>query len=135
MSEQHRTIIPNATATFAIRLRVTPEMTARFFDASVHPLYATFAIVEHAEYVSRCLIRSYLMPEEDAVGSSVEVRHIAPAGVGALITHEARFREEKKGRIVCEVEVREGERVIAGCVTTQQVLPREKVEAMYHPTR
>lgn len=128
------TTIP-AEATFAIRLRVTAEMTARFFDASVHPLYATFAIVEHAEYVSRCLIRSHLASDEDAVGSSVEIRHLAPAPVGTIVTHEARYREEKKGRIICEVEVRDGEgRAIARCTTTQHVLPRETIEAMYGRT-
>ena len=135
MPEQHRTIIPNPDATFTIRLRVTQAMTARFFDASVHPLYATFAIVEHAEYVSRCLIRSHLRDDEDAVGSAVEIRHLGPAGVGAVITHEARFREEERGRIICDVEVREGERVIAACVTVQQVLPRATVMSLYDADR
>ena len=57
-----------------MRLRVTPEMTARFFGGGIHPVYATFALVEHAEYASRQAILPFLEPEEDAVGASVAIR-------------------------------------------------------------
>ena len=118
-------------STFSIRVRVTSDMTARFFDAAVHPLYATFAIVEHAEYVSRCVIRSRLPEGIDAIGSAVEIEHRGPARVGAVVTLEATVREWGERQVVCDVVVREGERTIAACVTTQHLLPRERITALY----
>jgi predicted thioesterase len=115
-----------------VRVRVDESMTATFFDSRVHPLYATFAIVEHAEYVSRCAIRSELGPEEDAVGSAVEVRHKSAATVGTVVRVEAVVREwTKKGKIVCDVTVTAGERLIAECVTEQRVMARDRVRGMY----
>ena len=116
----------------AIRVRVEESMTAAFFDSRVHPLYATFAIVEHAEYVSRCAIRSRLGPEEDAVGAAVEVRHRSPAVIGTVVRLEARIREwTERGKVICDVTVTAGERVIAECVTEQRVMGRERVRGMY----
>ena len=119
----------------AIRVRVEESMTATFFDSRVHPLYATFAIVEHAEYVSRCAIRSALGPDEDAVGSAVEVRHRSAATIGTIVRLEAQVREwTERGKITCDVVVTAGERVIAECVTEQRVMGRERVRGMYRPT-
>ena len=111
-----------------MRLRVTLEMTARFFDCEIHPLYATFAIVEHAEYASRCAILPFLEPEEDAIGSSVEVEHTAPAHVGVIVTIEAEVIEVEGKNIVCRFIVRNGEQEIAQGRTTQRVVNKEKLQ-------
>lgn len=107
---------------FSIRLRVTPEMTARFFDCEIHPLYATFKIVEHAEYVSRCAILPFLEPEEDAVGSSVQVEHIAPARVGDVVQVEATVVEVEGRDITCHFTVTREERELARGKTVQRVV-------------
>ncbi len=113
--------------TFSIRLRVMPEMTARFFDCEIHSVYATFAIVEHAEYVSRCAILPFLEPDEDAVGSAVEITHTAPAPVGAIVTIEARITGVEGKSILCSFTVREGEKEIAHGTTTQRVGSKERI--------
>ncbi|MCB0713300.1 MAG: thioesterase [Ignavibacteriae bacterium] len=109
---------------FSIRLRVTPEMTARFFDCEIHPLYATFKIVEHAEYVSRCAILPFLEPEEDALGSSVEVEHIAPARVGDIVKIEARVVSVEGRDITCKFSVTKGEQELARGKTVQRVVKK-----------
>lgn len=109
---------------FAVRLRVTPQMTARFFDCEIHPLYATFALVEHAEYVGRCAILPYLEADEDAVGSAVEIAHSAPAKAGEIIRIEAEVTRVEGHRIICAFTAWNGEKVIARGTTTQQVIPR-----------
>ena len=115
----------------SLRLRVTAEMTASFFDSNIHPIYATFAIVEHAEYISRCLIRGSFALDEDAVGLAVKIEHRGAAPIGTIVTLRARLGEVSGPRITCHVSVTAGDRAIAEVVTEQQVMKRSKVEGMY----
>ncbi len=89
-----------------MRLRVTREMTARFFDCTIHPVYATFAIVEHSEYAARQAILGFLDRDEDAVGSFVALEHTAPAPVGAMVEITARVIEVEGRTITCEIIAR-----------------------------
>lgn len=114
--------------TFVMRVRVTAEMTARFFDCEIHPLYATFALVEHAEYASRCAILPWLEPGEDAVGFSLEVEHRAPTRVGEVATIEATVVHAEGRRIVCEFTARNSRGEIASGRTTQAVVPKERMK-------
>ena len=117
--------------TFTMRLRVSAAMTARFFECEIHPLYATFAAVEHAEYAARCAIRSAVEPHEDAIGLAVELEHRAPAAVGTLLTIAATV-ETLEGRDVwCAVAITaEDGREIARGRTGQRVISREKRELL-----
>jgi fluoroacetyl-CoA thioesterase len=117
-------------STFSMRLVVTGEMTARFFGCEIHPLYATFAVVEHCEYASRQVIRPFLAPDQDAVGSAVQITHRSGVPVGALVTITARLVEVDGGRIVCAVEVRSDDRVVADGTVEQRVMPKEKLQRM-----
>lgn len=118
-----------ADHTFTMKLRVTPEMTARFFDCEIHPLYATFTIVEHAEYAARCAILPYVEPHEDAVGSAVTIDHTGPAVPGDLVTITATIVEQEGRSIVCSFTVLNGEQQIATGTTTQRVISKEKLNA------
>lgn len=112
---------------FTMRVRVTPAMTASFFGSTVHRLYATFAIVEHAEYASRQAIISFLDRNEDAVGTRVAIEHIAPAPVGAIVAIEAVVREVEGRTIICDFTVRCGDQVVARGESGQRVVDRAKL--------
>lgn len=120
-----------------MRLRVTGRMTARFFDCQVHPVYATFAIVEHCEYASRQAILKFLDPEEDAVGSAVTLGHRSAVPVGALVSITARIVEAEGRRILCRLEVRWKETIVAEGTVEQRVVLRQRlramIEAIYQP--
>lgn len=111
-----------------MRLRVTPEMTARFFDCTIHPVYATFAIVEHGEYAARQAIIGFLEPEEDAVGAHVELEHLAPAPVGAVVEITARVTEVEGRSIVCAITARWNGEMIAHGTNRQRVVSKRKLE-------
>lgn len=111
-----------------MRVRVTPDMTATFFGSTVHPLYATFAIVEHAEYASRQAIISFLDVDEDAVGSMVEIEHVAPAPVGAIVSIEAVVREVEGRTIISDFVATLGPSVIARGRCGQRVVDRSRFE-------
>lgn len=120
---------------FTMRLTVTPDMTARFFDCEIHPLYATFAIVEHAEYASRCAIRSGIGPDHDAVGSAVEIEHRGGAHPGTVVTIVAEVTEVNGPEVICRVTVTDGEREIARCRTTQRVVTKDRLGRLLGGTR
>jgi len=101
-------------------------MTARFFDCAVHPLYATFAIVEHAEYVCRCAILPYLDADEDAVGSAVEIKHAAPTKSGEIVRIEGKVDRLEGRTIICTFTAWNGEKEIARGTTTQHVIAKRR---------
>jgi len=110
-----------------MRLRVTEEMTARFFGSAIHPLYATFAIVEHVEYASRQAILPFLEREEDAVGTMVGIEHLSAAPVGAVIQIEAKVIEVKGRDVVCAFVVRWNGALVAQGHCGQRVVDRRKL--------
>lgn len=110
-----------------MRLRVTPEMTARFFGCTIHPVYATFALVEHGEYAARQAILPFLEPEEDAVGSFVELEHVAPAPVGWIVEITARVTEVEGRAILCEIIATGRDGIIARGRQRQHVVSKERL--------
>jgi predicted thioesterase len=111
-----------------MRLRVTDRMTARFFDCGIHPLYATFALIEHAEYASRQVILPFLDREEDAVGAAVAIEHFDATPVGWIVEITARLASVEGRSITCEIEARNRHGVIARGTQRQRVVSREKLQ-------
>ena len=112
---------------FSMRVRVTPEMIARFFDCTMHPVYATFVLVEHAEYASRMAIRSFIEPHEDALGTAVRFEHLAPTPVGWIVEIVATVTSVDGRRIVCDVVASNPNGTIARGEVEQRVVLRERI--------
>lgn len=94
---------PGATA--ELDVRVDESMVAHFDSLGlVHPVYATWAMVRHMEEASRRLILPYLEPDEDAVGWSVEVVHLAPTPVGMRVRVRATLERLERRRVYTRVE-------------------------------
>lgn len=110
-----------------MRLRVTPQMTARFFGCTIHPVYATFAIVEHGEYAARQAILPFLEPDEDAVGSFVELEHRASAAVGWIVEITARIAGVDGRTITCEITATGRDGIIAQGRQRQRVVSKERL--------
>jgi fluoroacetyl-CoA thioesterase len=71
-------------------LLVQPEHLAnRFKDATLPPVFATPVMIMVMENAALNAIKAYLDPGESAVGTMVNVRHIAATPVGRLVTGEA----------------------------------------------
>lgn len=112
---------------FSMRVTVTDAMTARFFGAAMHPLYATFALVEHGEYASRQAIRPFLDADEDAVGSAVAFTHSGAVPPGWIVEIVARVTAVDGRSIHCEVVASSREGEFARGTTTQRVVSKEKL--------
>ena len=74
----------------SFNLLVQPEHLAnRFKDAILPTVFATPVMIIVMENAALNAIRAYLDPGESAVGTAVNVRHLAATPVGRLVTREA----------------------------------------------
>lgn len=71
-------------------LVVMPDHLAnRFKDAMLPPVLATPVMVMAMENAALNAIKAYLEPGESAVGTGVDIVHLAPTPVGASVVAEA----------------------------------------------
>lgn len=114
-----------------LKVVVTPEMTVHFEElGAVHPVYATYTMAKHFEEAGRKLLLRHLDADEDGLGRSVTVEHLAPSWVGDRLTVVARCREVRGNRITCECTATDDDGRELGRGSTIQVsLPRDVLDA------
>lgn len=89
-------------------LVVAPEHLAnRFKDAMLPPVLATPIMVLMMENAALNAVRVYLEPGESALGTVVDIRHLAATPVGQHVTAEAEVTEVDGRRIVLAVTARD----------------------------
>jgi fluoroacetyl-CoA thioesterase len=89
-------------------LKVTPAHLAnQFKDISLPPVFATPMMVTAMENAALNAVRDYLDPGESAVGTLVNVRHLAATPVGHRITAEAEVTKVDGRRIEFKVSARD----------------------------
>lgn len=110
------------------RKRVLPEETARFDSGEVHPFYGTFALARDAEWSSRLFVLDMKEEDEEGIGTFVEVQHLSPALVGDEVEFTAVLVEQQKNNVICSIEAKVGDRMIAKGRTGQKILKKEKLK-------
>ncbi|HZT27209.1 MAG TPA: thioesterase family protein [Pseudolabrys sp.] len=85
-------------------LRVSPAHLAnQFKDAALPPVFATPMMVTAMENAALNAVRDYLDPGESAVGTAVNIRHLAATPVGHRVTAEAEVTKVDGRRIEFKV--------------------------------
>src|SRR2546430_11310506 len=70
--------------------RVLPmHLASQFKDAILPPVFATPMMITIMENAALNAIRAYLDPGESAVGTAIDVRHLAATPVGHVVTATA----------------------------------------------
>jgi predicted thioesterase len=110
---------------------VTDEMTVDFTElGKVHPVYATYTMAKHFEEAGRKLLLRHLEDDEDGLGRSVAVEHLAPSWVGDQLAIEARCVAVDRRRVTCECTAIDADgRAVGHGSTVQVVLPRDLLHA------
>jgi fluoroacetyl-CoA thioesterase len=94
-------------------LLVQPQHLAdRFKDAMLPPVFATPVMIMVMENAALNAVRAYLDPGETAVGTAVNVRHLAATPVGRQVTGEAEVTRVDGRQIQFAVRATEGEKEI-----------------------
>jgi fluoroacetyl-CoA thioesterase len=89
-------------------LVVTPEhLASRFKDATLPPVLATPVMIMIMENAALNAIKPYLEAGETAVGTRVDVRHLAATPAGQRVTGEAEVTRVDGRRIEFSVSARD----------------------------
>src|SRR5207248_3782428 len=92
----------------SFKLRVTPAHLAnQFKDAMLPQVLATPMMVLAMENAALNAIRGYLDPGESALGTAVDIRHIAATPVGHEVTAEAEVTRVDGRRVAFNVKARD----------------------------
>lgn len=95
-------IPPGTTGTFTLLVE-TEHLADRFKDTILPSVLATPIMILAMENAALNAIRSYLEPNESAVGTAVDVRHLAATPVGHRITASAEVIQVSGRRILFRV--------------------------------
>ena len=89
-------------------LRVKPEHTAnQFKDAMLPEVFATPMMVRLMEDAALNAIRSYLEPGESAVGTAIDMEHLAATPVGHEVTAQAEVTKVDGRQVEFRVSARD----------------------------
>ena len=106
-----RTIPSGAKGSFS--LVITSEHLAnRFKDAMLPPVLATPVMIMVMENAALNAMKPYLDASESALGTRVDVRHLAATPAGRRVTGEAEVTEVDGRRIVFTIRAKDGTEVI-----------------------
>ncbi len=111
---------------------VTKAMWPSFDGRVVHEVCSTWDLVRYMEAAARAMLEPHLLEGEEGIGSRVEVDHCAPAPTGARIDVTATATRVTHDMLVCEIEARHAETVVARGEQTQRVLPRTVIDDIMH---
>jgi fluoroacetyl-CoA thioesterase len=95
-----------AKGTFSMRVQPA-HLANQFKDSILPPVFATPMMVLAMENAALNAIRDYLDPGESAVGTQVNVRHLAATPVGHTVTADAVVTGVNGRRITFDVTARD----------------------------
>jgi fluoroacetyl-CoA thioesterase len=109
-------------ATGAFSLVVTPDhLASRFKDVTLPPVLATPVMIMVMENAALNAIKPYLDAGESALGTRVEVRHLAATPAGRRVTGEAKVTNVDGRRIEFSIRAIDGNEEI-GSGTHERVV-------------
>jgi fluoroacetyl-CoA thioesterase len=101
-----RPIPVGAKGTFTLRV-MPAHLANQFKDAALPPVFATPMMVTAMENAALNAVRDYLDPNESAVGTGVNIRHLAATPAGHRVTAEAVVTKVDGRRIEFKVTARD----------------------------
>ena len=101
-----RPIPLGAKGTFVLRV-MPAHLANKFKDAILPEVFATPMMILAMENAALNAIRGYLDPGESAVGTAVDVRHLAATPVGHDVTAEAEVTQVDGRRVEFNVNARD----------------------------
>ena len=113
------------------RNKVTESDQAIFHGELLHSVCSTFALARDFEWSSRLFFLEMKEDDEEGVGTSLQLAHKSPAFVGEEIVFTATVEEIKGMELVCSIEARVNDRLIAQGSTGQKMLKKERLAKVF----
>lgn len=113
------------------RFTVKSEDVAKFEAGEVHPVCSTFTLAREMEWSSRLFVLEMTEEHEEGIGTFVNVSHRSPALVGQELSVSAKVTSFERNELICEIEVKCGDRLVAIGSTGQKILPKNKIKEIF----
>lgn len=110
---------------------ITEDMQPSFAGGIVHPVYGTAAMVYHMEWAARSVILPYLEDAEEGISTGVEVRHLHPAPVGAVVEARALCTSFVHCTVTCQVQVWHSEQLLGEGQVEQRIVLRKTLHQRF----
>lgn len=114
-----------------ITKKVTEQDVAAFHGEVLHPVYATFALARDFEWSSRLFFLEMKEDDEEGVGTFLQIDHLSPALINEEVTITATIESISGNELICIIEARSGERIIATGKTGQKMLKKKKLKKLF----
>jgi len=115
-------------------LLVQPEhLASRFKDAMLPDVLATPVMIMAMENAALNALKPYLEPGESAVGTEVNVRHLAPTVAGGIVTAEAEVTKVDGRRVEFRVRATEGSKEIGAGSHSRAVIEMARFTQRLRP--
>src|SRR5690349_8210573 len=102
---------------------------AAFHGEVLHAVCSTFALARDMEWSSRLFFIEMKENDEEGVGTYLEIQHRAPAFVGEELEITATVESITGNELICLIEVKAGNKIVATGKTGQRMLKKEKLNA------
>lgn len=106
---------------------------ATFQGKVLHKVCSTYRLGQEMEWSSRLFLLDLIEEDEEGAGTMLQVDHLAPAFVGEEVTVTAIFDSFEQKLLLCDIEVKVGERWIAKGRTGQKLLNKAKLNEIFKP--
>lgn len=110
---------------------VVESDVAAFHGEAVHPVYATFSLARDFEWSSRLFFLEMKEDDEEGVGTFLSIEHKSPARLGEEVVITATVETIHGNELICIIEARSGEKLIASGKTGQKMLKKEKLKKLF----
>ncbi|MCW5910695.1 MAG: hypothetical protein KIT62_06450 [Cyclobacteriaceae bacterium] len=112
------------------RVCITEADCAAFHGEMVHPVYATFALARDFEWTSRLFFLEMKEDDEEGVGTLLSIEHKGMAHVGSEVLITATVELIRGNELICKIEARCNDAVVAIGKTGQKMLKKEKLKRL-----
>ena len=110
-----------------IEFEVIQSMAPTFHGKQVHPVCSTWDLAHQFELAARYALEPHLESHEQGIGAELLVKHLKPAPIGKRVTVCATITSLDATTVVCEIEAKVGDSLIATGSQVQRVLPSDKI--------
>jgi fluoroacetyl-CoA thioesterase len=108
-------------------MKVEEKDLAGFEGSTVHNVCSTFALAREMEWSSRSFVLDMIDEDEEGIGTKLEINHLSPALIDETLSVVATLKSIDHHEIICNIEVKVEERLVAHGLTGQKILKRSKI--------
>jgi len=123
-----RQIPVGAKGSYAQRVS-NADLASQFKDVALPPVFATPMMIRAMENAALNAVRDYLEPGESAVGTAIDIRHLAATPAGLDVTATATVTKVDGRRIWFDVSARDDIEEIGNGTHERMVVDRARLAA------